>query len=57
MYTTVTNHFQQQMRTQGQTAVSPATGCAQQTAQPHPLVTPGSKQKILFAAFFIFEQL
>jgi hypothetical protein len=48
---TFKTNFQQHMHTQGQTAVSPATYCAQHAAQPHPTVTPGSKQKNLFAAF------
>jgi len=47
----INNNFQQSTHTQGQTAVSPANRCSQQAAQPHPTVTPGSKQKNLFAAF------
>jgi hypothetical protein len=43
---------QQHTQPQGETAVSPAARYAQQAAQPHSTVTPGSKQKNLFAAFF-----
>ncbi|MAT98883.1 MAG: hypothetical protein CL608_17195 [Anaerolineaceae bacterium] len=46
-------NFQQSIHTQGQTATSPVACCSQsqQAPQTYPSVTPGSKQKNLFAAF------